>query len=438
MKKITMLATKPDCLLGLNARIIYSHLVYRGRFDKGTTRKEIAAAWRLNRTRDVNAAISEMDSHRLIARKGNRLFANEPPTGWFATKKKSQKKWQDGIAGFPLPLRSAECKLTLRPWVAYWFVCHQTKMPKSKAYSYKYLSIALACADNPKDDDAPEECPKKSREYTRARSAVKKLVALGLVEQKFYHAKMFRLRVVGQVPDAWMVANNPPLKAGGSTVSPEPHRTMQASDDFEANAEIPAILDGSMPIWMGAILTEFRQQGVKPEFLQTLRKRMTAADQLDTDQLEKGIPPVGYAMKLYREAKAENRTEPHCAFLYHHKLKELLEREAIRSLEAQKARENAAARSAEFRQQVIQTYADAKTTPLVRGANGDQYIACMCSFRYRGINDPPLDKWLNRYGEQAIREYLATRRFDPNEKFDRQLPSWEAESDLDRITKDVG
>lgn len=431
MNKITMLTTKPECKLTLNARIIYSHLVFRGRFDKGMTRKEIAAAWRLNRTRDANAAISELDAHSLVAWKDTRLFAKEPPQGWFATKGKPQKKWQDTLAGFPLPLRGSECKLTLRPWVAYWLVCHQSKKPKSMEYRYKYVAIALGCAVHPADDATPEVRPKRTTKYSLARSAIKKLVALGLVEQKFYHAKKFRLRVVGQIPATWLVTKKPSEKSVPTTVSPEPDRKPQAVGASETTPGVPVLIDGTLPTWMKPILTEFQSYGLKPQFLRTLRSLMTAAECLDTDRMQRGVPPAGFGERLYREAKAQNTTEPHCAFLFHSKLTELLKREAIRSREAEQAREQAVVQAAKSRELVIQTYSDAKTTPLEKNAKGDRWYACMGSFRFRGIQDPPLDKWLDRYGEQAIREYLATRRFDPDENFDRRLPPFMVQEELE-------
>lgn len=433
MKKITLLTTKPNCLLSLNARIIYSHLVYRGRFGKGMTRKEIAAAWRLNRTRDVNAALSELDAHSLVARKGNRLFANEPPTGWFANKAKPQKKWQDTLAGFPLPLRGSECKLTLRPWVAYWLVCHQSNLPKSMEYRYKYVAIALGCAEHPADEATSEVHPKRTTKYSLARSAIKKLVALGLVEQRFYHAKKFRLRVVGQIPATWLVPKKPTEESVPTTVSPEPARTARSGGTVESAPASPPLIDCTVPGWMMPILTELQSHGLKPQFMRTLRTLMTAVEQLDTARVRRGVPPVGYGARLYREAKTQNTTQPHCAFLYHSKLKELLEQEAIRCREAKQARERASTEAAESRVRVIQTYGDARTTPLTKGARGDDHIACMCSFRYRGIQDPPLDKWLDRYGEQVIREYLATCRFDPDERFNRQLPPYLVEVELEAL-----
>lgn len=435
MDKITMLITKPGCPLSLTARVVYSTLVYRGRFDKGMTRTGIAAAWRLNRTRDVGAAVRELDIYSLVARKGDRLFAQEPPAGWFSVKKKQHKKWQDGIAGFPLPLPGKECGLTLRHWVAYWLILNLTANGKPNSFRYEYIAKALASDGT---TDGSDEADHRTRKYTCARSAVKKLVSIGLLRQspkskrRYKSSLWFRLEVVGQVPDSWLVTKRKQVEPT-ATASTLPASVTPTDFGTGTPRTPPATDDLPQPAWTHAILSKYREQGVHRDFLASLCELMVAADRLDDERLSRGIPPAQGWLRLYREAEAQNTTHPHSAYLFQHKLKEWLAGEAARVSEAEQTRLQAAARRAAYREEVIRTYSNARTTPLTKGAKGDDHIACMCSFRYRGIMDPPLDKWLDLYGESVIRDYLATRPFNPDEKFDRILPAHTVELELQAL-----
>lgn len=265
-----------SCPLTLTDRLVYSHLVYRRRKNRGATQDRVSKTLSLNAAL-VKRSLAALSVCHLVTRAG-KAWRAEQPTGeqleWFVTKARKGDWWAQ-FRAFAYYLPSSQCGMRSNIRRVVYSKC--LSMCK-ETMSYNGLSVLIG------------ESPR-----TIQRS-VTWLVRAGLFEVTFRRGKVFRLKPLA-APENWFREKTLPEKT-------QQEKTQQAPTE--------ATLVNVQPSRQPPITDERR---IKLQFYnQFIGMRLTpnqAANVAswvmtkcsdDTDLI-----PVNVAYSLQEEAMAENR-----------------------------------------------------------------------------------------------------------------------------------
>src|SRR5436309_845357 len=108
--RLFMVSCKGQCPLGSKARLLWSMLVYRHRFNRQSTRSWLRRMSGID-IRTVNQGIKSLLSVNLITDVEGRLSPVEPngeTREWFVWRNNDKVKWTERLAYFPVNLGDNE------------------------------------------------------------------------------------------------------------------------------------------------------------------------------------------------------------------------------------------------------------------------------------------------------------------------------------------